>query len=58
MTQASLDGFEVPKEGFNPSVPQSENFKGKTSAAAGYDYAISVCLSLFHQPTTPPFFMN
>jgi hypothetical protein len=48
MTQASLDGFDLPKEGFNLSVPPSENFKGKTSAAAGYDYAISVCRTLFH----------
>jgi hypothetical protein len=48
MTQAGPDGFKVPGEALDLTVPKSENSTGKTSAAAGYDYAITVYRKLCH----------
>jgi len=46
MTQAGLDGFKVPREALDLTSPMSENSTGKSLAAAGYDYAITVCQKL------------
>lgn len=58
MTQTGLDEFKLPGEALDLTVPKSENSTGKTSAAAGYDYAITVCRKLCHSPTTLPSFSN
>ena len=48
MTQAGLDGFKVLGDALDLTLPRSEYSTGKTSAAAGYDYAITVCRKLCH----------